>query len=48
MNSDEDLRLVAIGDTRMSKNELWEIAADPIIVSVLIGAVITDRLGENW
>ena len=40
----KDLRLVELGGTRLGKNIPWEITSAPIVLSVLVSAVILDRM----
>ena len=40
----EYLRLVGIGYTRLGKNEHWEITASPIVATIVVYAVVPDRL----
>ena len=40
----DEFRIVGLGDTILGNNETWESTADPIVVSVLVYAIRTDRL----
>ena len=42
------LCLVGVVDTRLDKKKLWKITVAPLIVSVLVGTIISDRLGDKW
>ena len=39
---------MGLGDTKLGKNESLEIASSPIVVGVVVGAIILDRLGKKW
>ena len=43
----KDLCLVVIGDTRLGKNQPWDLTSDPIIFMVVADYVIPDSMGEN-
>ena len=48
MNFHEEFLLLGILDTRLGNKTPLEITSDPIAVSVVVNAVISDRLVEKW